>query len=129
LRPSFRELTLQDLSVITDRFTSLVEIQVPFLWLSLTQITGCLAKLPHLRSVCLVVYARLDYFRLHQLQNHQAPPVVTMPGVTRLALLSYLESHDELDRLNLESIFTCRPLDVRIECVECTACQFFANNK
>src|SRR5699024_7639761 len=84
LRPSFPQLTLQDLSVITDHFTSLVEILVPLRWMSLAQITGCLAKLPHLRSVGLVVYAREDYFRLHQLQNDQAPPVVTMPGVTRL---------------------------------------------
>src|SRR5699024_3384665 len=71
LRFSFYQLTVQDLSDITDRFTSLVQIQVPILQMSLNQLASCLAKLPYLRSVLLVFYDQ-DYFRRHQLGIDQA---------------------------------------------------------
>src|SRR5699024_6986265 len=68
------------------------------------------------------------YFSQHQLQNNQALSVVTIPGVTRLGLIAHLESHADLSKLSLRSIFTCRPIDLYIDCIECTACQFFTRN-
>src|SRR5699024_9856410 len=128
LRLCFYHLKLQDLSIICDRFTSLERIYLPVLRMSLSQIAACLAKLPHLRMVGLKFYAA-HYFRRHQLQNDQAIPVVMVPGVAHLKLMPYFESHEDLDRLHLEDIFTCRPMGLRIECRQCTVCQFTSRNQ